>query len=43
MSGVPKSKLSKPDYPFAMNSATMMNMDEETVQALAAYVWSLSQ
>ena len=42
-SGVPKAKLSRPDYPFAMNSAEKMNLDDATVEALAAYVWNLSQ
>ena len=32
-----KDKLSNPDYPFAMNGAAKMNLDDETVQALAAY------
>jgi len=42
-SGVPKDKLSRPEYPFAMNSAAKMNLDDQTVEALAAYVWSLSR
>ncbi len=43
ISGVPKDKHSKPGYKFGMNSATKMNLDDTTIDALAAYIHSLSQ
>lgn len=43
ISGVPVEKHSKPGYPFGMNNAAKMNLDDATVNALAAYVHSLSQ
>ena len=43
ISGVPVEKHSKPGYPFGMNSAAKMNLDDATVDALAAYIHSLSQ
>ncbi len=43
ISGVPEEKHSKPGYPFGMNGAAMMKLDDATVDALAAYVHSLSQ
>jgi hypothetical protein len=43
MSGVPKDKLSSPDYEFNMNGAAKMNLSDDIVEALAAYVHSLSQ
>lgn len=42
-SGVPKENISDAEkYKLGMNSAEMMKLAPETVEALAAYVWSLS-
>ena len=43
ISGVPKENHSKTGYQFGMNSATKMNLDDTTIDALAAYIHSLSQ
>ena len=43
ISGVPKENHSKTGYQFGMNSAAKMNLDDATVDALAAYIHSLSQ
>ena len=43
VSGVPEEKHSKAGYPFGMNGAARMNLSDATVDALAAYVHSLSQ
>jgi mono/diheme cytochrome c family protein len=41
-SGVPKERLHDPSRPFQMNPATNLIKDEQSIAALAAYVWSLS-
>lgn len=43
ISGVPKEKHSQPIYKFGMNNAAKMNLDDDTIDALAAYIHSLSQ